>query len=361
MLNLDHTGHLLGHGGGRVEHTASPSFPGSLVTLLSILYTTMDLSILWPIPIVILTLAGLAAAAVCAWRLRAGDRRTAAEESARVALPFAAPALVILGAAVLAAATRALGHPVRGPGGSLNQLGFFGGLTNNASEDTSAFGPIGGVVLLGVPILVAAAAVNRRVDRRQLVLAAALPTFLILLALGSEFNAWLTRFLIVPVVLTAPLLARLFRGRATTAAYLVVSVTLIALGITRLESKRLFSDFGAPWNLTESAALAEAGHADTGRALPRLDAAVPPGAPLGAVLAGDGDSYLTDGMGIGRRLVYLPPEHAATAAEQAGLEYVLVSTQPDRRPAARDLAARGWKVRPIGGSWLLAVAPIRLR
>ena len=45
VLNDVHTGHLLGHGGGRVEHTASPSYPGSLVTGLSILYVTMDLSV----------------------------------------------------------------------------------------------------------------------------------------------------------------------------------------------------------------------------------------------------------------------------------------------------------------------------
>ena len=60
---------------------------------------------------------------------------------------------------------------------------------------------------------------ERRVDSRQLALACAMPIFLAVVALGSTFNVWLGRFLIVPVVLTAPFFAMLFRGRVATAAY----------------------------------------------------------------------------------------------------------------------------------------------
>jgi hypothetical protein len=358
VLNLAHTGHMLGHGGGRVEHTAGPSFPGSLVTLLSIAYTTLDLSVLWPLPIILLTVVGVAAALVVAWRSkRLGD-------GAQVVLPFLAPALMIAGAAVLAAATRALGTPVRGPGGSYNQLGFFGGLNNTADENVSAFGPIGGALLFGLPLFLAAAWAGRRgtsrIDRRELVLAAAFPSFLVLLALQVAFNPWFPRFLVVPAAITAPLFARLFTGKATTAAYLLVSVGIVALGITRLDTKRLFSSFGAPWHLSETAALAESGQPAPARGLAAYNAAVPPHENVGAILSGDFPAYLLGGTGsLDRRVVFLRQATAPADAARANLRYVVIANQPAQRPAARALAAHGWSIRPLGGPWLLARAPSR--
>jgi hypothetical protein len=361
VLNLAHTGHVLGHGGGRVEHTAGPSFPGSLVTLLSIAYTTLDLSALWPRPIILLTVVGLVGGVAVMWRSRrAGHREKSIAEGAQVALPFLAPALMIVAAAVLAAATRALGTPVRGPGGSYNTLGFFGGLNNTADENVSAFGPIGGALLFGLPLFLAAAWAGRRgttrIDRRELVLAAAFPSFLVLLALQVAFNPWFPRFLVVPAALTAPLFARLFTGRATTAAYLVVSVAIVALGITRLDTKRLFSSYGVPWRLTEEAALSESGQPAAARALVAYQADVPPRTTVGAVLSGDFPAYLLGGTSsLDRRVVFLRAAGAADEAARAKLGYVVISNQPAERSAARALAARGWSVRPLAGSWLLAV------
>ena len=42
VLNHDHTGKLLGHGQGRIENTTSPSWPGTGVTALFLVYETMD-------------------------------------------------------------------------------------------------------------------------------------------------------------------------------------------------------------------------------------------------------------------------------------------------------------------------------
>jgi hypothetical protein len=265
---------------------------------------------------------------------------------------------VILGGAVLAYATRALGHPLRGPGGSYSQLGFFGGLNNAADENASAFGPIGGIVLLAVPAITIATAIARKVDRRQLALAAALPTFLVLLALLSKPNPWLARFLVIPAALTAPLLAQLFRGRVTTFAYLLVSVAVVALGITRLDTKRLFSSYGAPWELTQVAAVAEAAQIPASRALAAYDRAVPPHATVGAVLSDGDPSFLLGGTNMARRVTYLPLAHTAGAAAGAGLRYVVVADQARERPAARALARAGWSVRELPGDyWLLAIAP----
>ena len=44
VLNLVHTGHVLGRGGGRTENTTFPTFPGSLTTALRLVYRTLDLS-----------------------------------------------------------------------------------------------------------------------------------------------------------------------------------------------------------------------------------------------------------------------------------------------------------------------------
>jgi hypothetical protein len=56
-----------------------------------------------------------------------------------------------------------------------------------ANEDLSAFGPVGAVVLLGVPVL---AAVDfwrtRRIDVHRFALALAVPVFLVLLSLQAK-------------------------------------------------------------------------------------------------------------------------------------------------------------------------------
>jgi hypothetical protein len=350
VLNLAQTGHVLGHGGGRVGDTTTPSYPASLVTLLSILYTTLDLSVLWPRLIAALAVVGGLAAAILLVRRR---RR----EGADVLLPFLASCLVIVVAALVAEATRRLGSPVRGPGGSYSQLGFFGGLNNTADDDASAFGPVGAVALWGLPILGGALAVRRRVQARWIVLAAALPTFLVLLALQVNFNPWFSRFLIIPAALTAPLLAALVPSRMTALAWLAVGFFVIALGITRLDTKRLVSPYGAPWHLTEEAALAESGHAAPARALAAYDRLVPDGARVGAILTDGDPSYLLGGNDLRRRVLFLPQggPAALAAARRARLGYVVIADQIHQRPAARRFAAAGWKIRRLAGYWLLAV------
>jgi hypothetical protein len=195
------------------------------------------------------------------------------------------------------------------------------------------------------------------------VLAAALPSYLLLLALQVQFNPWFPRFLIVPAALTAPLFARLFTGRASTAAYLAVSVAIIALGITRLVSKRLFSSSGAPWHLTQSAAEVEAGQPGVGQAFGAYEGDVPERAKVGAVLNGEFPAYLLNGASkLDRDVAFLKSSNAADEARAQHLRYVVIAREPaSNAAAAHALAARGWKVRPLGsdGVWMLAVAPSR--
>jgi hypothetical protein len=352
VLNDVHTGHLLGYGKSRADHTVSPSLSGTVVTALSTLYETMDLSVLWRDPIHLLAFSGIIAAGVVgAFALgRAGVRR-ALTDAATVAVPFVAPALVIVGGGVLAFATRRLGTPVRGPGGT------YGELNNTASEDSSGFGPIGAVVLIAVPVVTAASFFARKLDIRHLILACALPSFLILLSIQSQFNPWLTRFLIVPLVLTAPLFAGIFRTRATTAAYIAVSALLIGLGITRDTTKPLESPYGAPWQISWVQALDENRQPLPAAGLAALDRAVPPTGCLGAVLNDDSPAYLLSGRNFRRRVIYLSQEGPVPEAARARLEYVVISVGPEQQPAVTKFRGDGWKIRELGGYWDLATAP----
>jgi hypothetical protein len=357
ILNLAETGHLPGDGGGTTDVSASPSWPGSLVTFLSILYTSMDLGALWPVPIIALTVVGaVAAIAAGIGPLRRGRPGAALLESTQVGLPFASAGLVILGGAVLAIATRALGSPVRGPGGSFSHLGFFGGLNNLPDVNEAFFGPVGAVVIVGAPILAAVLLWRRRAGPIEVALALAFPVFLILFAPVTKFYGGYGRFLMIPAALTAPLLACLFRGRAASLAYVVVSVFVVGLAITRFDELRLFSSHGPPWHLTQAAALEEAGQPGEAEGLTAYNAAVPGSARVGAILA-EGDPAFVLGDGLSHALVYLPQTGAVRAATKDGLRYVLITDQTSRRIAAAQFRRAGWTLRSLAGYWLLAERP----
>ena len=159
----------------------------------------------------LLAAIGVAAAGVAgAWAMRARPARARRRpEAGGVLLPFVAALLVIGAGWVLSWLSDRWGHPIRRP------KGIVGPLNGGANEDTSAFGPLGAVLLFAVPVIVAfAASCARRADARFVALAVSVPLFLLLLVLQSKWNEFLTRFLVVPVVLAAPLLAFLFRRRA---------------------------------------------------------------------------------------------------------------------------------------------------
>jgi len=59
VLNHDHTGKLLGHGGGRIENTTSPSWPGTGITALFLVYETMDRAVLSNLDVHVLAALGV--------------------------------------------------------------------------------------------------------------------------------------------------------------------------------------------------------------------------------------------------------------------------------------------------------------
>ncbi len=346
VLNDVHTGHLLGHGGGRVENSASPSWPGSGVTALFTVYSAMDLSVLSDRMIFGLLAVGLLAALVVGAIAIRRRRRGALSAAAAVALPFAAASLVILVGWVLASLARRWGYPIRGPGRMI------GGLTRTANEDTSAFGPVGAILLLCVPLLGVADFVRRR-DPRLLVLAVAVPVFLVLLVLQAKWNEFIARFLLVPVVLSAPVLALLFRSRAAIAAFLVVTATVATLTVTQVQGRPFNLH---PWRFTQVRALDVAQDEPVAQALTAFQRIVPAQACVGAVLGIDEPAYLLFGNGLQRRVRFYKVVDPVQQALIDGVFYVVISTGPNRWVAGSFRRA-GWRIDRLGSYWLLAAEP----
>jgi hypothetical protein len=343
-LNLANTGRLLGYLGTHIDTPSyeQPLHPSRLATGVDVLYETLDLSVLSDHAIELLWIAGAALALVCVlWRRRLDWT------AVLVALPFVSPLVVLHAGDAVASLARRGGFPVRGTFGNV------GGL--NRSVPGSAFGPVGAVVFLGVPLVTAVAFLMRRASLRELVLAAAVPLFYVLLA-QETFNYFMTRFLIVPAALTAPLAARLLGTAAARAAFLAVGALVVGQIVTKDPSRPLDGAFGRPWQLTQVDAAYLTDERGVGDAVAALGREVPPHACVGAVLGGDEPAYFLAGPRLERRVVYLPVADALDQAYLRSLSYVVVTTG-ENRWAAGSFRQRGWRIRPLGGYWLLAVAP----
>lgn len=351
VFNAIHSGGLLGQGGwttiGSPEQQSIR--PGALSTVVDVVYQLMDVAPLSDHLIRFLAIGGAAAAAAtlgyAAWRRW---RPPAVVDAALVALPFLAPLLVVHGGDVIASLARSWGFPVRGSLGNVGPL--------NRVIDGATFGPVGAVVLVVVPLITLVAYARRRADGRQLALACALPVFLLFLS-QATYNWFLTRFLLVPVVLTAPLFARLFRSRIVTASFLVVSAILAGMVVTQDPLRPLDgrNGFGRPWQLDQTAAVYltdERGVGDAAAAFGRL---VPRPACVGAVLDPNQPAYLLSGPRLEHDVFYLPVASALSEAYRHDLSYVVVSNGPNRW-AAGSFHEDGWQVRPLGTYWLLAIA-----
>jgi hypothetical protein len=347
VLNLAETGRVLGRGGGRVEVTGPPAFPGSVSTGVRVLYRLADLPgfsdrTIWAL--VALAAAGAVAALVAA---RRQGSRTALITAVAVAVPLLAPALALL----LAGGIHRVVDAVRLPLNPVGQtaLTFTWGINRLASEDFSGYGPLA-VLVLAAPVATIVAAIRGRTDLRHLALGLALPVFLVLLALQARYYAFLTRFVMVGFVLTVPLLAWAFRRAAAGVAILAVAAVTVALALDR-DLVKPFSS--RPWRLSWPDAVRLNWMPAAGEALGELDQDAGSGA-VGAVLGPDEPSYLLFGKNRRRHVVFLPrlPEHAVRAADAAQLPFVVVGAVEGIAPAFQ---AAGWRLQPLGTYWTLAI------
>jgi 4-amino-4-deoxy-L-arabinose transferase-like glycosyltransferase len=358
VLNLAHTGSLLGHGGGRTEQQAAPSLTGSPATAFRVLHDLLDLSGL-DLRLTNLLAVLSVAFATAAWavaRRRGASAAAAGLVALAAALPLLAPRLI----PIVGHGLRIVGQAVRLPVSDPATTGgtFFWGVDFGSSEDLSAFGAIGGpaLVLLSLAVLFR----HRRQNASRLVIACALPLFIVLLAVTSKYNPWLSRFLLVPAALAAPLLAFLDRQRLPAFAIAVVATVQLGLVHVRNEQKPLTAR-PAPWSASQQQALRStyrSGYADAVTALDRLrDAPC-----LGAVLRSDDPGFLLFGSRLQHRVEFLPAQGAVEAARARGLDAVVLGEVAGAR---RAFAKAGWTLRRLadrtGAHWALASARDRPR
>jgi hypothetical protein len=358
VLNLVHTGSVLGRGGGRLAQQASPSLAGSPATAFRVLHDLLDLSGLGlgVTDILAAVSVAFAAAAFAVARKRGATVAGSGLAALAAGFPLLAPRLIPIVGHGVKIVGEGIHVPVTDPattGGT-----FFWGIDFGSSEDLSSFGVIGGPALL----LVSLALLGRRrggISARWIV-AAALPMFIVLLALTSKYNPWLSRFLLVPVALAAPLLAILGRRRLPAFAIATVAVSQLVLVHVRNEQKPLTGAHPAPWNATQQQALLSTfrpGYAEVVTRLGQLTSAT----CLGAVLRPDDPGFLLFGQRLQRRIQFLPSTGAVEAARARGLDAAVVGDFPGTRSA---FAAAGWTLRTLGDSsgarWVMATTRDRV-
>jgi hypothetical protein len=352
VRNLAETGHPLGRGGGRLEHTPEASVVAPISTAFRATYRLLDLSgfddwMVWG-----LALAGVGVAVgvvVALWGRR--PPRVVAGSALAVALPLLLPALVLVLAAVSHGVAEALHLPVNQKGNTASS--FFWEVNRDVNEDESAFGPIG-VLVLGASLVALVAAARRRADPRVLALALALPVSLLGVAVLMKYSPWLSRFLLAPLALTVPLLGVVFRRRDTGLVIALVAALTVGLAHTRNIFRPLEGDV-LPWRMTQAQAvdlpwLTSVAVSD--RALDRL---APGSACIGALVGHDDPSYLLYGDGLRRHVTFLTVPGEWQRAEREGMSQIVFDAG-DYQDARGRLKERGWKLEQIG-YWLFATNP----
>jgi hypothetical protein len=354
VRNLAETGHILGHGGGRVEHTAEPSVVGTISTTFRSAYRLFDLSgyenwMIWG-----LALAGVGAAfgvAVAAWG-RWAPRAVVAGALA-VSLPLLLPLLTL----VLAAASHGVAEAARLPidRAANTSASFSWEVSRTVNEDESAFGPIG-LLAAGACVVALATAVRRRAGVRELGLALALPLSILGIGLTANYSPWLSRFLLVPLALTAPLLAPLLRRSTTGPGIAAVAAVTIVLAHTQNVLKPLEPGTSAPWTMSQADAVDLPWLAELGNAQRALDRLVPTSTCVGALIDSDDPAFLLYGDRLQRRVTFLTVPGEWQRAEREGLSHIVVNAG-DYQDARARMRAQGWKLDRLG-YWILATSPI---
>ncbi len=209
-------------------------------------------------------------------------------------------------------------------------------LNIRAHEDHSFFGPLGILLLVPLSLVFAIAWPLRRTTAGRGVHGLALPLFVFGLALTFRFSDE-ARYLVVPVALTTPLVAAVYRWRVPAAAVALVAVVSLAFTHARNELKPTgLGQRPAAWSL----ARLEAMSLDVPERAPLLEAVdrgVPDEASVGVALGPSDWDYPLFGPRLTRRLVPLPDRGGLEAADRLGLRYAVFG--------------EAWQ--PVGSGWSL--------
>jgi hypothetical protein len=189
------------------------------------------------------------------------------------------------------------------------------------SEDASAYGPLGFLLVLPLSLVLL-------FKRRYRAFALALPLYVVALALGTRWNLYVDRFLTTPVALTLPLAPLALRRVEVRAVVFAIAAATLGLALARDPSKP-----PGLWNHSRA-------YAQTIRwpelrpVVETVSTRVPPDTRLGVNLRPADWEYPFWGARLERRLVWLPEQSAG------GLDWVLLGTKIHARPPGHWCAQR---------------------
>jgi glycosyl transferase family 87 len=215
------------------------------------------------------------------------------------------------------------------------------------NEDISYFGPLGMLLVVPLSLLFVITGLMQRTSGLRFALALALPLFVLELSLLYSYNAFVGRFLLIPVVLTMPLAAWLQPYRLLSAALATTGIVTLAFGLALNHAKPAGVDGSASaWSLgrAEGQSITRPGMRE---ALVWLEQNLPSRARVGVLLGADDWDYPLHGPNLARTLVPLPDRQPLREARRLGLRWVVLSSQ--RTPTKGDA---GWTaVSFSGASW----------
>jgi Dolichyl-phosphate-mannose-protein mannosyltransferase len=194
-----------------------------------------------------------------------------------------------------------------------------------SNEDISYFGPLGVLLVLPLSAFFVIAGLMLRTSRVRFALALGLPLFVLELALLYSYNAFVGRFLLIPVALTMPLAAWLQPYRLLSGAFAATGIVTLAFCLALNHTKPTGLDHSASaWTLGRAEAQSIT-RAEMRDALVWADINLPARARVGVLLGTDDWDYPLYGPRLARTLVPLPDRQPLREARRLGLRWVVLS------------------------------------
>ena len=148
-----------------------------------------------------------------------------------------------------------VGIPTNPPESTLVPFEFF--VQTEAEEDNSYFGPLGFLLLVPLSVAFLVAYAFGRTLAVRAALAAALPLYVLGLALAYRYNPWIGRFLLTAAALTMPLAASVYRFRIAAAAVALLAASSLYVAHRQSTTHPTgVAGAAAVWSLDRAAAIA---------------------------------------------------------------------------------------------------------
>jgi hypothetical protein len=212
------------------------------------------------------------------------------------------------------------------------------------NEDRSFFGILGLFLVLPLAFGYAGALALRKTSAARGLLGLALPIYVVTLALGYSYNAWIGRFMLIPVALVMPLAARLYSMRLLAGLATVVGIATLGVAHAYNVTKPTGLNGGRPvWTMPRAEAQG-LGMPMLDVSLATLDRHVPANARLAVVLGGNEWDYPLYGERLGRRLSEFPTVASATRSDAHWLVLGLGFVAPQ---------STKWRAQPLANGWTL--------